>query len=165
MVKAKDKPACIADVTKAFAAVQRNIKELVKLLGDPDDAVSNEACSALIAVGPLAADPLAAAILRPMTPVHRIKAIFVVKEIRPKKALNVQKALHRVAKCDKHEQIGATASILLSELLDDEMEDAAMAVYRKRRTPALHGLLPSCSRKEPDVAFISERLSALDSEE
>ena len=66
-------PAKKTDVTRAMAAIEANIQELVRLLGDPNDAVSEEAGRALVRIGEMAVAPLAGAILRPRSPIHRIE--------------------------------------------------------------------------------------------
>ena len=164
-MKSKNQPASITDVTRAFTAVQSRVKKLVKLLGDPDDAIASEACTALIAVGPLAAEPLAAAILRPISDLHRVKAIFTVQVIRPRNSPVVQKALRRVAKQEENPRLAEIASTLMSELILDEMEDLATAAHRKRFGPAQRGLLLGTPRTGPEDTFMSARLSALDTED
>jgi HEAT repeat protein len=109
-----------------MAAIQTNIKELVRLLGHPDDAVSEEAGNALLQVGEPAVELLAAAIQRPSSPVHRIKAIFAIRFIRPRNSLAAQLALIKVEKSEKDARIARLASTVLFALTMDEVEHKAI---------------------------------------
>jgi hypothetical protein len=104
-------------VARAVSAIDRNIKELVKTLGDPDEAVSDEAFSALMRIGPLAADPLAAAIARPRTTAHRAKAIAVVGCLDLQESQVVERALRRAVKNEPDKKVAHLASFVLSDLL------------------------------------------------
>jgi hypothetical protein len=112
-------------------AIESNIRLLVKQLGDPDEAIADEACRSLLRIGELAVGPLTEAILRPTSPIQRIMAIFCVRFIHPKDSQNVQKALINVQRSELDTRIVTLADAVLLELAMDGMENEANKARRR----------------------------------
>jgi HEAT repeat protein len=125
------KPTTKSDVTRAMGAIETNVKLLVRLLGDPEEAVADEACRTLLRIGELATAPLTQAILRPTSPVQRIMAIFCVRFIHPKDSLEVQRALMKVQTSERDNRIVTLADAVRLELVMDEMENEANKARRR----------------------------------
>ena len=162
---APKKPATVQDVIRTEAAIKQNVQYLVKQLGDPDDAVAEEACRALHRIGEFAVGPLTEAILRPRSPIHRIRAIFCVRFIHPQDSLAVQKALIEVEKSEKDERIVTLASAVLFELTLDEMETEIVKCRRQRNGLDPRSSIPIGSPTNPNNELIAKRLSELKAQE
>jgi hypothetical protein len=153
------------DVTRAMAAIEANIKELVRLLGDPDDDVSEEAGRALLRIGELAVDLLTGAILRPRSPMHRIRAILAVRFIHPKDSLAVQEALSRVEATENDQRIGTLAGAVLLEVILDYAENQALKGRRQMNGSDPLSRVPTGSSIDPQNELIAKRLSELRAQE
>jgi hypothetical protein len=125
------KPATVQDVIRTEATIRQNVRNLVKQLGDPDQAIADEACRALLRIGELAVGPLTDAILRPTSPIQRIMAIFCVRFIHPKDSLDAQKALIEVQRSEHDNRIVTLVDATLLELAMDGMENEANKARRR----------------------------------
>jgi len=159
------KPVTKTDVTRAMATIEANIKELVRLLGDPDDDVSEEASRMLLQIGEPAVEPLAGAIRRPCSPVHRIRAIFAIRFIHPRNSLAAQLALLEVEKREKDEPILNLASAVLLELTLDEVENKAIESRRHRWIEDFLTPTTTESHAQKRNQLVKERLSELRTQE
>jgi hypothetical protein len=133
---------------RAVAAIKANIKKLVGLLGDPDDSTGNEACVELHGIASLAAEPLAAAILRPKSPVHRLRAMFLLRFLPPDVLSISVGALLRVIEREKDEHIRGRAILVLSELIENRIETKVTASRREQHALALQACSPTATGAE-----------------
>jgi hypothetical protein len=129
--KGAKQPATVGDVERRVAALKREIRGLVDLVGE-DDAVGASAVHVLYGLPELVSGQLAAAISRPRSRVHLLKLIFLARVLGPKGSLDTQKALHRLTKLKDDDGIAAAAADVLGELLGDEMQEMAEAAHRGR---------------------------------
>ena len=127
----RKKLANCTEATAAVTAIESNVQKLVRLLGHPDQDLSTEACVALHGMISLAAEPLAAAILRPRSEDHRLKAMFLAQFLTPDDSLPVEKALVRVLERQRNERIREKASLVLSVLIDKRMVAEVSARHQK----------------------------------
>jgi HEAT repeat protein len=164
-MKTTKKPITKMDVTRSMAAIETNIKELVKLLGHPDDAVSEEAGRALLQIGELAVEPLAGAILRPSSPIHRIKAIFAVKYVRPRNSLAAQLALMKVQDSERDEKIAELAGRVLFILTFDQIDNEAIEGRRRKWSPDGPSQEERGSLTDRQTQLVNERLTELRAQE
>ncbi|MGO9601738.1 MAG: hypothetical protein ACLP7Q_27515 [Isosphaeraceae bacterium] len=153
------KPVTRTDVARAVAAIETNIKQLVRFLGDPDDAVSEEAGRALLLIGGPAVEALAGAILRPRSPIHRIKAIFAVKYIRPRNSLAAQMALMKVEESERDEKIAELAGGVLFILTFDQIDNEAIEGRRRKWSPDGPSQEETGSHTDRQIKLVNERLS------
>jgi hypothetical protein len=136
VMAAIEKPVTDDAVPTTVVALQRELEKLVALIGDADDAVGNDAVHALYTLNELVAKPLAAAILRPRNRTHRLKAIFLARLVVPRCSLEVQKALCAMTKQKDDHVVASRAALVLSELIEDQMEEQARPRHRiKNRRP------------------------------
>jgi len=159
------KPVTRTDVARAVAAVEANIKQLVKLLGDPDDAVSEEAGRALLRMGEPAVEALAGAILRPRSPIHRIKAIFAVKYIRPRNSLAAQMALMKVQESERDEKIAELAGGVLFILTFNQIDNEAIEGRRRKWSPDGPSQEETGALTDQETQLVNERLAELRAQE
>ncbi len=152
MSKSK-KLATTTDVTRAMAAIETHVKRLVWLLGDPDEAIADEANRAFLEIDELIANALASGIRRPRSPRHRVRASLAALFVRSRNTLPAQLALLAVEKREKNQAIVDLASAVLLELTMDEVESRALESRRL--------LLISKGRPCADVMPYSERQMSL----
>jgi hypothetical protein len=118
------------DVEGRVAALKREIKRLIHLIGEGDDEIVGEAVYALHGLPGLVSGQLAAALSRPRSRVHRLKLIFLARVLGQKGSLDTQKALHRLTKLKEDDGVANAAADALGELLGDEMQALAEAGRR-----------------------------------
>jgi hypothetical protein len=147
-----------------MATIETSVKEIVTLFCDPDDAVSEEASKALLKIGELALEPLTGVILRPISPIHRIKAIFAIKFIRPRKSLAAQLALIKLEN-SKDKPLADLASSVLFQLTLDEVESKSMESRRPRTSSEGPAHTTTGSDSDPPQELVNQRLSELRSQE
>jgi hypothetical protein len=123
----------VGDVERRVVALRREIKKLVHLVGEDDEDVGAAAVLALSVVAELIAGPVAAAIKRPRSRLHRLRLIFLARLLGPRGTLQLQKALYELTKLDDDDRLADSAAVVLGELLDDEMEMMANVAHRAGR--------------------------------
>jgi hypothetical protein len=136
---------------RAAAAIKSNIQKLVRLLADPDDATGNEACVELYRLAALAAEPLAAAILRPKSPVDRLRAMFLVRFLPPDVLSISVGALLRVIERERDEGIRGRAILVLSELIEKRMEAKVSETLGENPPSPLWSYSPTVARSEQPI--------------
>jgi hypothetical protein len=131
--KTAEEAATVGDVERRVAALKREIKQLVHLVGEDDEGVGAEAVHAFSRVAELIAGPVAAAIKRPRSRLHRLRLVFLARLLGTRGTLQIQQALYEVTKIKGDDRLASSAAVVLGELLDDEMEMMANVAHRAGR--------------------------------
>src|SRR5262249_39053182 len=92
------------------------------LVGEDDEDVGAAAVLASSGVAELIAGPVAAAIKRPRSRLHRLRLIFLARLVGTRGTLQIQRALYEVTKIKDDDRLADSAAVVLGELLDDEMK-------------------------------------------
>jgi hypothetical protein len=154
-----------AEVARVQAAIGTNIQELVKLLGDPDESVWEEASKALMAIEEMIVKPLVGVIKRPTTPICRVRAIFAVRFLRPRNSLTAQQALIEVENSEKDERIAKLASTVLFGLTLDEIDRKAVEERERKLSSAIGNPATTGAYTDSETRLVNERLAELRTQE
>jgi HEAT repeat protein len=150
-----------AEVARVQAAIGTNIQELVKLLGDPEETVWQEASRALMAIEEQIVNPLAGVIKRPTSSVQRIRAIFAVRFLRPRNSLTAQQALIEVENSEKDERIAKLASTVLFGLTLDEIDRKAVEERERKLSMAIANPATTEAFTDQEMKQVNHRLAEL----
>ncbi len=159
------KPPTTMDVTRAMAGIESNLKELVSRLGDPDEAIADEANRAFLQIDELIANALASGIRRPRSPRHRVRASLAALFVRSRNTLPAQLALLEVEKREKDQAIVDLASAVLLELTLDEVENRVLESRRLLLISKGRLCADAMSYSERQMSLVKERLAELRAKE
>jgi hypothetical protein len=159
------KPAPNSDATRLLAAIEINIKQLVELYGDSDEAVYEGASKALVRIDEILVEALSDMILRPKSPLQRIRGIFAVRFIRAQNPHAAQVALLKVERSEKDKRIADLASAVLFGLTSDEIDRKAVEERERKLSLAIANPATTEAYTDREIKQVNDRLAELRTQE